>query len=165
MTSSDLDLQLRRFRARREGPPKPLAGALLDAGRAAEALEVIHLSLLDGEPDPELLILEGRALYDQGDLREAQAALLRALKVNPQLKEGYRWLGQVLIERGDPTRAVQVFDRAVKLDPRDSGLAQQRNVDILFIRSPPPLHMFSTELVPQCQLCAAYNTSRSSATA
>ncbi|MET0340601.1 MAG: tetratricopeptide repeat protein [Polyangiales bacterium] len=131
MTGSDLDVRLQRFRARRghagapergDDAPAALAEALLDAGRPQDALDVVHLGLLDGEPSVELLTLEGRALYEQGDLRESQAALLRAIKADPLYKEAYRRLGQVLIERGDPRRAVQVLERAARLDPADASL-------------------------------------------
>lgn len=124
MTTSpaDLDLRLLRFRSRRDEYPHALASALIDAGRPKDALEVIHLGLLDDEGDGALRTLEGRAFYDQGDLQEAQAALLRAAKSNPQDKEPYRWLAQVLIERGDSVRALQVLDKALSIDPNDAAL-------------------------------------------
>jgi Tfp pilus assembly protein PilF len=124
MTSSDLDLRLQRFRSRRDEYPHALASALIDAGRSNDALEVIHLGLLDNEVNLELLTLEGRAYYVQGDLPEAQRSLLRAAKIDPRNKEPYRWLAQVLIERGDAVRAVQVLERAIGLDPSDAALAQ-----------------------------------------
>ncbi|MDB4973673.1 MAG: Vegetative cell wall protein gp1 precursor [Myxococcaceae bacterium] len=124
MTSSDLDLRLQRFRSRRDEYPHALASALIEAGRSNDALEVIHLGLLDDEANLELLTLEGRAFYVQGDLQEAQRSLLRAAKVDPRHKEPYRWLAQVLIERGDAVRAVQVLERAIGLDPNDAALRQ-----------------------------------------
>ena len=124
MTASDLDLRLQRFRSRRDEYPHALASALIEAGRSSDALEVIHLGLLDDEANLELLTLEGRAYYVQGDLQEAQRSLLRAAKVDPRHKEPYRWLAQVLIERGDAVRAVQVLERAIGLDPNDAALRQ-----------------------------------------
>ncbi|MEY4514775.1 MAG: hypothetical protein RLZZ450_6897 [Pseudomonadota bacterium] len=124
MTSSDLDLRLQRFRSRRDEYPHALASALIEAGRSNDALEVIHLGLLDDEANLELLTLEGRAYYAQGDLQEAQRSLLKAAKIDPRNKEPYRWLAQVLIERGDPARAVQVLERAISLDPNDGSLRQ-----------------------------------------
>src|SRR6195952_3133353 len=124
MTSSDLDLRLQRFRSRRDEYPHALASALIEAGRSSDALEVIHLGLLDDDANLELLTLEGRAYYVQGDLQEAQRSLLRAAKLDPRHKEPYRWLAQVLIERGDAVRAVQVLERAIGLDPNDAALRQ-----------------------------------------
>lgn len=124
MTLSDLDRRLMRFRSRGDEHPHALASALIDAGRSQEALEVVHLAQLGNEGDAELCTLEGRALYEQGELPEAQSALVRAAKAKPDSKEPYRWLAQVLIERGDPARAVQVLERALSIDPNDGGLRQ-----------------------------------------
>ncbi|HEY6877988.1 MAG TPA: tetratricopeptide repeat protein [Polyangiales bacterium] len=124
MTSSDLDLRLLRFRSRRDEVPYALATALIEAGRSSDALEVIHLGLLDDERDIDLVTLEGRAYYAQGDLPQAQRSLLRAARIDPRHKEPYRWLAQVLIERGDPARAVQVLERALTIDPNDGALRQ-----------------------------------------
>ncbi|HEX5656845.1 MAG TPA: tetratricopeptide repeat protein, partial [Polyangiales bacterium] len=124
MTSSDLDLRLLRFRSRRDEVPHALASALIEAGRSSDALEVIHLGLLDDERDIELVTLEGRAFYAQGDLPQAQRSLLRAARINPRHKEPYRWLAQVLIERGDAVRAVQVLERALAIDANDPALKQ-----------------------------------------
>jgi tetratricopeptide (TPR) repeat protein len=124
MNADNLDLRLLRFRSRRDEYPHALASALLDAGRIPEALEVVQVGLLQSENDGALLVLEGRAWFEQGDLPQAQAALLRAAKVTPRDKEPYRWLAQVLMKRGEPARAVQVLERALQLDPTDRALQQ-----------------------------------------
>jgi tetratricopeptide (TPR) repeat protein len=124
MNADNLDIRLLRFRSRRDEYPYALASALLDAGRIPEALEVVQVGLLQNEHDAALLVLEGRAWFEQGDLPQAQAALLRAAKVSPRDKEPYRWLSQVLMKRGEPARAVQVLERAMQLDPADRSLQQ-----------------------------------------
>src|SRR5688500_17397714 len=124
MNADNLDIRLLRFRSRRDEYPHALASALLDAGRIPEALEVVQVGLLQSENDGALLVLEGRAWFEHGDLPQAQAALLRAAKVTPRDKEPYRWLAQVLMKRGEPARAVQVLERALQLDPTDRTLQQ-----------------------------------------
>jgi tetratricopeptide (TPR) repeat protein len=124
MNADNLDLRLLRFRSRRDEYPHALASALLDAGRIPEALEVVQVGLSQSENDGALLVLEGRAWFEHGDLPQAQAALLRAAKVTPRDKEPYRWLAQVLMKRGEPARAVQVLERALQLDPTDRALQQ-----------------------------------------
>jgi len=126
MTAENLDVRLLSFRSRRDESPQVLATALLEAGRLPEALEVVQSGLVDAEDDCSLLVLEGRAWFEQGDLPQAQAALLRAAKTHPREKDPYRWLAQVLMKRGEPTRAVQVLDRALSLDPNDRSLQQAR---------------------------------------
>ncbi|HEX6241949.1 MAG TPA: tetratricopeptide repeat protein [Polyangiales bacterium] len=124
MNADNLDIRLLRFRSRRDEYPHALATALLEAGRIPEALEVVQVGLLQSENDTALLVLEGRAWFEQGDLPQAQAALLRAAKVSPRDKEPYRWLAQVLMKRGEPGRAVQVLERALQIDPTDKALQQ-----------------------------------------
>ena len=97
--------------------------------------QVIHLGLLDDEANLELLTLEGRAYYAQGSLQEAQRSLLKAAKIDPRNKEPYRWLAQVLIERGDPTRAVQVLERALGLDPNDGPMRQAHTRALRLVES------------------------------
>ncbi len=126
MTAENLDVRLLKFRSRREESPHALADALLAAGRLPEALEVAQTGLVEAEDDCGLLVLEGRAWFEQGDLPQAQAALLRAAKAHPREKDPYRWLAQVLMKRGEPTRAVQVLDRAISIDPQDRALQQAR---------------------------------------
>jgi tetratricopeptide (TPR) repeat protein len=127
MNPDPLDLRLSRFRSRRDEYPHALATALIEAGRPREALEVVRLGLESHADDPALVVLEGRAWFEDGDLAQAQASLLRAAKLNPRDKEPYRWLAQVLLMRGDPKRASQVLDRALAIDPDDRPLQQQKH--------------------------------------
>ena len=103
-----------------------LAPELLGAGRHAEALEVVTAALRERPDDPRLLIAEGRAWMAVGDLVRAQASLLRAAREMPTRSDPFRWLGEVLLKRGDPQRAEKVLERAVTIDPHDPVLARLR---------------------------------------
>jgi tetratricopeptide (TPR) repeat protein len=126
MNPDNLDLRLARFRSRRDEHPEALAFALIEAGRAAEALEVVQAGLTRYPDDAALFVLEGRARFELGDLPQAQAVLIRAAKQNPRDKEPYRWLAQVLMMRGDHLRAMQLLDRALTIDPDDRALQQAK---------------------------------------
>jgi tetratricopeptide (TPR) repeat protein len=126
MNPDNLDLRLARFRSRRDEHPEALASALIEAGRAAEALEVVQVGLASYPGDAGLLVLEGRARFELGDLPQAQAVLIRAAKQNPRDKEPYRWLAQVLMMRGDHLRAMQLLERALTIDPDDRALQQAK---------------------------------------
>lgn len=123
MNADNLDIRLLRYRSRREDSPHELAHLLLEAQRPGEALEVVRLALIE-RPDVDLMVLEGRAWFDQSALPEAQEALMRAVKADPRNKEPYRWLAQVLMKRGEPGRAVQVLERALHIDGTDRQLQQ-----------------------------------------
>ena len=73
----------------------------------------------DGEEVGRLLVLEGRAWYMDRDLVRAQAVLVKAAKLDPQSASAFRWLGAVLLERADTTRAARALERAAQLAPGD----------------------------------------------
>ncbi|MBN8615552.1 MAG: hypothetical protein J0L92_33460, partial [Deltaproteobacteria bacterium] len=118
-----LDTRLLRFRTRPGSEPAlALASDLLDANRGQDALDIVGAGLAERPSDIELRILEGRAFMALGDLLKAQASLLEAAK-SGQRKEPFRWLGEVLIRRGDGPRALKVLERARAIDPHDRAVA------------------------------------------
>ena len=121
----NLDTRLLRFRTRRgDEAAEALAADLLEAGRPHDALEVTASALKASPTDGELLLLDGRARLSTSDLLGAQAALLKAAKALPQRKDPFRWLGDVLLKRGDPERAAKVLERALAIDSTDPAVAQ-----------------------------------------
>jgi len=88
---------------------------LIDAGRYADARSVIGLAKPQDREDAALLLLEGRAHLLERDLIRAQAALLAAVKTEPNMQAAYRYLGEVLLKRGDPLRARKTLRRALAL--------------------------------------------------
>lgn len=119
----ELDTRLLRFRTRpgSEDAAK-LAGDLLLANRNADALEIAAVGLRASPEDLDLLLVEGRAELAGGDLLKAQAALLKAARVGATRKEPYRYLGEVLMKRGDPARAAKVLERARGIDGSDRAI-------------------------------------------
>ncbi|MGB0680725.1 MAG: tetratricopeptide repeat protein, partial [Polyangiales bacterium] len=129
----DLDVKLLRFRSQRHmQDAAPLARDLLDANRLPEAVEVIQAAL-GGQPNNAALrVLEGRTWLMQGDYLRAQAALLQAARLAPGDKDAFRWLGEVLLKRGDPQRALGILARCRQIDPHDRQVeALQRRAERL----------------------------------
>jgi tetratricopeptide (TPR) repeat protein len=125
-TNSDRELDARLLRFRTQPASKDvalLAADLLTAGRAHDSLDILLTALREAPDNPTLLVLEGRAHYASGDFLRAQTALLKAAHVAPKNKEPFRWLGEVLLKRGDPERAVKALERARALDEHDSSVA------------------------------------------
>ncbi|MBX3273830.1 MAG: tetratricopeptide repeat protein [Sandaracinaceae bacterium] len=121
--SANLDTRLLRYRSRGgEENPIPLVEDLLAAGRTPEAQEVVARAIKDRPEDGDLLLLDGRARFAAGDLLGAQASLLKSARVLPSSKGPFRWLGEVLLKRGDPARAAKVLERALALDPSDRAV-------------------------------------------
>jgi hypothetical protein len=77
--------------------------------------------------DAEVLVALGRALLSARRLGEAQSVLVSAGKAEPKNPEPYRWLGEVLLFRGDAERAAKVLDRAVSLGKNDEETSLRRD--------------------------------------
>jgi hypothetical protein len=67
-----------------------------------------------------VMLSVGRMYLDAGLLPEAQAALLQAGKLEPNDAEAYRYLGEVLLRRGDAQRSEKALARAIQLGSKDS---------------------------------------------
>lgn len=127
MSSAALDARLLRFRHNPTAEdPSILAAELLEESRAFHALEVLTAGLEARAEDLELLVLGGRAWLMQGDLLRAQNALLQAARVAPEDPRAFRWLSEVLIQRGDPARAKQVLAHGLELLPDDAEMIALR---------------------------------------
>lgn len=116
-----LNARLLRYRSRPEGEDaRGLAQDLLQAQRYGDARGVAVSALGEDGEDAGLLVLEGRAWLMERDLLRAQAALLRAVRSDRDYAEAYRWLGEVLLARGDAPRALRALEKAVSLNPDDA---------------------------------------------
>ncbi|HEV2749318.1 MAG TPA: tetratricopeptide repeat protein [Gemmatimonadales bacterium] len=61
-----------------------------------------------------------RVLLEQNKAQDALPEVEATLRLDSTSNEGYRLLGRVKDELGDPTGAVEAFKRAIVLDPRDA---------------------------------------------
>ncbi|HOX29386.1 MAG TPA: tetratricopeptide repeat protein [bacterium] len=62
----------------------------------------------------------GVNFYNLGeDASKTVRQLELAVKLDPDLKDGYFWLGRVLLEQGDTEGAVKAFEKLKALDPKD----------------------------------------------
>jgi len=70
--------------------------------------------------DGPVMLAVGRMHLDAGLLAEAQAALVSAGKANGRDAKAFRYLGEVLLRRGDALRAEKVLARALQFSPNDT---------------------------------------------
>ncbi len=98
--------------------------ALCDALRLTNRPEVLdavgehvrlHLS-----SNVAALLASARLFLENDRLAEAQTALVAAGKAAPRDAAVYRWLGEVLLRRGDAERAEKVFERAIGFGASDA---------------------------------------------
>jgi tetratricopeptide (TPR) repeat protein len=110
----------------RRDPASPafvdLGDAYLALGRPRDAIE-IGTTGLAAAPDN----MEGRVMVARGHAalhqwKEAQAELLRVVKVDRASKGGFALLGEVLLRRSDYERAIPVLQHAQNLDPANPAV-------------------------------------------
>ncbi|MFO0742061.1 MAG: hypothetical protein U0270_39550 [Labilithrix sp.] len=68
------------------------------------------------------LIAAARKFMDVERLDDAQSALLAAGRLQPREGEIYRWLGEVLLRRGDAERAEKVLEKAVQFGSKTNAI-------------------------------------------
>src|SRR5882672_3867223 len=69
--------------------------------------------------DVPVLVSVARMYMETQRLADAQTVLVAAGKQAPRDGDVYRWLGEVLLRRGDADRAEKVLERATQLGSRD----------------------------------------------
>jgi chemotaxis protein methyltransferase CheR len=91
--------------------------ALLDAGQAAEALDLLYQLPLNGPHAPHVLALIARAHANRGHADLALAEARRALELDTLTLEAYLLLGILYAQQGQHHEATQHLERARYLDP------------------------------------------------
>ncbi len=89
----------------------PRSELMREVGNTAEAWHRENASVM---------LSVGRMYLDAGLLAEAQAAFVQAGKVVPSDSAPYRFLGEVLLRRGDAIRGEKALARAIKLGSADA---------------------------------------------
>jgi tetratricopeptide (TPR) repeat protein len=128
-TDRDTEDGLLRLRAVVRANPRStafvaLAHALSDLGRDDEAEEISRTGLAQ---HPNLVtgqVALGRALIGRGRLREAQEQLVEAARANPEHGDVFRWLGELILRRGQAPQARALLEYAEELLPSDGRVAE-----------------------------------------
>src|SRR5690606_38096532 len=71
--------------------------------------------------DVGALLAAARMYADADRLDDAQSVLVAAGRLAPREGEVYRWLGEVLLRRGDVERAERVLEKAVQFGSAAAG--------------------------------------------
>jgi tetratricopeptide (TPR) repeat protein len=90
--------------------------ALCEALRSGQRPDLVEIvgSHAARQPDASALLAGARMYVDSGRLDDAQTLLLAAGRIAPREGEVYRWLGDVLLRRGDAERAEKVLEKAMQ---------------------------------------------------
>ena len=83
--------------------------------------------------DVEVMLGVGRMYLDADMLAEAQASLVVAGKARPDDARPFRFLGEVLLRRGDALRAEKVLARSMQLGQNDSETALWHDRAVVYV--------------------------------
>src|SRR5579872_6624505 len=92
-----------------------LCEALRDSPRGPLVQEVGELAAARHGGDKAVLLSVARMYIEAHRLPDAQTLLVAAGKLAPRDPYVLRWLGEVLLRRGDAERAQKVLERAIEL--------------------------------------------------
>lgn len=100
-----------------ENPDASRTAALCDALRGSPRTDLVDIvgSHAARQLDVPALVAAARMYTDTGRLEDAQQVLISAGRLAPRDGEVFRWLGEVLLRRGDAERAEKVLERAVQI--------------------------------------------------
>jgi tetratricopeptide (TPR) repeat protein len=118
-----------------------LGEAYLALGRPRDAVEIGVAGLRSPRADAEMdgRVMVARALAALHQWKEAQAELLKVVKVDRNHRGGFTLLGEVLLRRGDYERALPVLQHAQNLEPSNPAvLAMLRKARAGQPLDPPP---------------------------
>lgn len=97
-----------------------LCDALCDSPRGPLIDQVGEIASRRHAGDVTVLLSVARMYIESGRLADAQSVLVAAGKGAPSDSRVYRWLGEVLLRRGDAQRAEKVLERAIQLGCRET---------------------------------------------
>lgn len=97
----------------------------LNAGRIQEAAAAFDEALRSGPQNASTLLGAGLAARLQGRTDDVRLFLVDALKIDPSLTPASLLLGSVLYQTGDLDGAIDVYRRALALNPNNQQLMRQ----------------------------------------
>lgn len=108
-----------------QNPDPAQTAALCDALRGSGRADLVEIvgSHASRQLDVPALVAAARMYTDTGRLDDAQSVLVAAGRLAPRDGDVYRWLGEVLLRRGDAERAEKVLERAIQFGGTDPAAA------------------------------------------
>ncbi|HWO10718.1 MAG TPA: hypothetical protein VNN80_14595, partial [Polyangiaceae bacterium] len=122
-------------RWRKNPDPESTLALCAHLGAAPESDLIREVSSTAGvwhKDNHAVMLSVGRMHLEAGLLADAQAALLRAGKLSPHDATAYRYLGEVLLRRGDAIRSERALARATELGDADPDTHLWRERAIVF---------------------------------
>lgn len=103
----------------------PLADGCRKAGMLEEAIEICERGVSAHPSYASGFVVRGKCYYDLGNSDQAEASFERVLELDANNLVALKFMGMIMSERGDHTRAQQYFKSILELDPEDKSIARK----------------------------------------
>ncbi|HYP87172.1 MAG TPA: hypothetical protein VEQ59_03450, partial [Polyangiaceae bacterium] len=118
-----LDELLRSWRANPDADATIAVCSYLGSSKRDELIREVGASAETWHAgDATVMLAVGRMYLDAGMLQEAQTSLVAAGKADAREAGAFRFLGEVLLRRGDALRAEKVLSRALQLGAKSDDV-------------------------------------------
>ena len=95
----------------------PFADACRKAGLYEKAIEVCERGLEKNPNYPSGHVVQGKCLHEMGDVDKAERSFLKVLSLDENNLVALKYLGMILVERGQESAAREKFKHILALDP------------------------------------------------
>jgi tetratricopeptide (TPR) repeat protein len=106
--------------------PLAMAKTLRKAGKHDAAAKQLESFLASNPTDEDANLLLGMALEDAGHSNSARAVYEFVAEIAPKNAEGLKRAGALVYRLGDPSKALEYYERALAIDPRDQDAIKAR---------------------------------------
>src|SRR5688572_9204190 len=124
-SSARIDELLQKFGENPRRYFAPLANEYRKLGDVDQAIALCREHLADQPGHMSGHIVYGQALFEKGDLVEAQRTFEAALALDPENLIALRHLGDIARAYGDSERAREWYQRVLEADPRNEEILAQ----------------------------------------
>lgn len=124
-SSARIDELLQKFGENPRRYFAPLANEYRKLGDVDQAIALCREHLADQPGHMSGHIVYGQALFEKGELVEAQRVFETALALDPENLIALRHLGDISRAYGDPERAREWYQRVLEADPRNEEILAQ----------------------------------------
>jgi tetratricopeptide (TPR) repeat protein len=88
----------------------------LEEGRNSDAINFFREALKIVNDDEMIFYNFARALFNEGNIAEADSVLNKALEVNPEFEPALMYLGNIARSHGDGDKAIMFYDRVISIN-------------------------------------------------
>lgn len=142
-----------------EQNPHSVALSHIKLGQPQEALAILA-PLLENDPKPQTLELQGRAKFHLNDLNGALAAFDQAISADPKRASTHYHVGEVFFQQKRWSEALGAFRYALELEPKNKAPILNLIYCLIAMENFPTAHKWITTLDPSNELDPDYYFAR-----